>query len=111
MTATAADKPDPAAEAAKIQRKLKKLYELFMDDLIGKEEYRKEYENFQKQLSEIKAKPSAPVRDLSGMKALLSGDWKDVYDTFSNQEKNTFWKSFVDRIVVHMDGSMDIYFL
>lgn len=111
VTATAADKPDPAAEAAKIQRKLKKLYDLFMDDLIGKEEYRSEYEKFQKQLSEIKSKPAAPVRDLSGMKSLLSGDWQDVYATFSDQEKNTFWKSFIDRIVVHEDNSMDIFFL
>ena len=111
VTATAADKPDPAAEAAKIQRKLKKLYDLFMDDLIGKEEYRSEYEKFQKQLSEIKAKPAAPVRDLSGMKSLLSGDWQDVYSTFNDQEKNTFWKSFIDRIVVHEDNSMDIFFL
>lgn len=111
VTATAADKPDPAAEAAKVQRKLKKLYDLFMDDLIGKEEYRCEYEKFQKQLTEIKAKPAAPVRDLSGMKSLLSGDWQDVYSTFSDQEKNTFWKSFIDRIVVHEDNSMDISFL
>ena len=111
MTAAATDKPDPAAEAAKVQRKLKKLYDLFMDDLIGKEEYRCEYEKFQKQLTEIKAKPAAPVRDLSGMKSLLSGDWQDVYSTFSDQEKNTFWKSFIDRIVVHEDNSMDISFL
>lgn len=111
VTAAAADKPDPAAEAAKVQRKLKKLYDLFMDDLIGKEEYRSEYEKFQKQLSEIKAMPAAPVRDLSGMKSLLSGDWQDVYSTFSDQEKNTFWKSFIDRIVVYEDNSMDISFL
>lgn len=111
VTAAAADKPDPAAEAAKVQRKLKKLYDLFMDDLIGKEEYRCEYEKFQKQLTEIKAKSAAPVRDLSGMKSLLSGDWQDVYSTFSDQEKNTFWKSFIDRIVVHEDNSMDISFL
>lgn len=111
VTAAAADKPDPAAEVAKVQRKLKKLYDLFMDDLIGKEEYRCEYEKFQKQLTEIKAKPAAPVRDLSGMKSLLSGDWQDVYSTFSDQEKNTFWKSFIDRIVVHEDNSMDISFL
>lgn len=111
VTAAAADKPDPAAEAAKVQRKLKKLYDLFMDDLIGKEEYRSEYEKFQKQLAEIKSKPAAPVRDLSGMKALLSGDWQDVYNTFNEQEKNTFWKSFVDKIVVYEDNSMDISFL
>ena len=37
VTAAAADKPDPATEAAKVQRKLKKLYDLFMDDLISKE--------------------------------------------------------------------------
>lgn len=104
-------KKDPAAELAKIEKKMKKLYDLFMDDLIDKESYRKEYEKFQKQMDDIRKAPAAPVQSLDGIKKLLSEDWESVYSTFSNQEKNAFWKSFIDYITVYEDGSMDIHFL
>lgn len=102
---------NPAAEAAKIQKKFKKLYDLFMDDLIDKESYRKEYELLQAKLSELKSAADAPHRDLTDLKQILSQDYEAIYNTFSTAEKNTFWKSFIQSILVHEDGSMDISFL
>lgn len=102
---------DPAAESAKIKKKLSKLYDLFMDDLIDKGEYRARYEALQKQLAAASSPaPSAP-RDLSNLKQLLSQDWESIYRTFNSAEKNAFWKSFVRSIVVHEDGALDILFL
>lgn len=100
-----------ATESAKIQRKLKKLYDLFMDDLIDKETYRKEYAAFHQKLAEIKATSDAPHRDLSDLKKMLEQDYEEIYKTFSPQEKNAFWKSFVQSVTVHEDGEMDIVFL
>lgn len=102
---------NPAGEIAKIERKMKKLYDLFMDDLIDKESYRIEYESFKNQLEELQRCPAPPVRDVSTVKKLLNEDWESVYRTFSDQEKNVFWKSFVDRVRIYEDGSMDIIFL
>ena len=102
---------DPAADASKIRRKLEKLYELFMDDLIDKESYREKYDDLQAQLKKCQAIVPAPRRDLSEMKELLAQNWEEVYQTFTAAEKNTFWKSFIESILVYEDGSMDISFL
>lgn len=107
VSAAAAIQKSPEEEAAKIQRKMKKLYDLFMEDLIDKDEYRKEYARFQEELQKIHQAPIAPRSDLSAVKTLLSQPWEEVYKTFANQEKNTFWKSIIQSIIIHEDGSMD----
>lgn len=111
VAAASAKKRNTAAEIAKIERKLKKLYDLFMDDLIDKEAYKSEYDSFNKQLNELKSIPFAPANDYKKVQELLSGDWSAVYTSFNNNEKNAFWKSFIDKIVIHEDGKIDIIFL
>lgn len=112
VTAASTVQKNPVTEIAKIERKMKKLYDLFMDDLIDKEAYRSEYDKFKAQIKELqKCSTAAPMRSLDSVKKLLSEDWEAVYHTFSDQEKNTFWKSFVESVLVYEDGSMDIRFL
>lgn len=111
ITTTAVIKQNPANEIDKIERKMKKLYDLFMDDLIDKESYRAEYENFKKQIDELQKQPAPPIHNVDNIRRLLSEDWESVYRGFSDQEKNVFWKSFIDHAVVYEDGSMDIFFL
>ncbi len=111
VTGSNPSRKNPAAEAAKIRKKMQKLYDLYMDDLIEVDVYKKEYEAFQKKLKELEASSAAPPRDLSDLKKLLNQDYEEIYKTFSPQEKNAFWKSFVQSILVHEDGSMDISFL
>lgn len=100
-----------AAEVAKIQKRLKKLYELYIDDLIDKEAYRTEYLELQDALSKIEAAPKPPQKDFSKLKELLSQDYESVYQTFSPSEKNVFWKSFVQSVVVYDSYRLDITFL
>ena len=100
-----------AAEVAKIQKRLKKLYELYIDDLIDKEAYRAEYLELQDALSKIEATPKPPQKDFSKLKELLSQDYESVYQTFSPSEKNVFWKSFVQSVVVYDSYRLDITFL
>lgn len=102
---------NPAAEASRIRTKLKKLYELFIDDLIDKDMYKHEYEQLQLALQEANAAAAAPHKDVNSLKEFLSQDWEEIYKTFSAQEKATFWKSFVQSVRVHEDGEMDIIFL
>lgn len=102
---------NPAADAARIRAKLKKLYELFLDDLIDKNMYKKEYVQLQEALQEANAAAATPHKDVNALKEFLSQDWEDIYKTFSAQEKAAFWKSFVQSVHVHEDGKMDIIFL
>lgn len=102
---------NPALEMAKIKKKLKKLYDLFMDDLIDKEMYRQEYDQLQADLQKVSTTAVAPRKDVSALKEFLKKDWEEIYTTFDCKEKAMFWKSFVESIVLHEDGSMDIIFL
>lgn len=102
---------NPAAEAARVRAKLKKLYELFMDDLIDKEMYKQEYAALQEKLSEATAAAAVPRKDVSSLKEFLMQDWEEIYKTFNEQEKSAFWKSIVQSVKVHEDGEMDIIFL
>lgn len=102
---------NPATEAARIRSKLKKLYDLFMDDLIDREMYKQEYEQLQQELREVNAAAAAPRKDVNALKEFLSQEWEEVYKTFNHEEKAVFWKSFVQSITVYEDGEMDIDFL
>ena len=103
---------NPAAEVARIRGKLKKLYELYVDDLIEKDAYRAEYTALQASLTEATAAAAVTVsRDVDELKELLSGDWEDIYKTFSEEEKNAFWKSFVRCAYIQEDGKIDFIFL
>lgn len=100
----------PAADAARIRTKLKKLYDLFMDDLIDKDMYKQEYETLQKALHEATTAADMPHKDVSDLKKFLAQDWEEVYKTFSYEEKAAFWKSIVQSITLHENGKMDIIF-
>ncbi len=101
----------PATEAARIRAKMKKLYDLFMDDLIDKDLYKTEYSRLQQALSDSISSAEAPHKDIGSLKEFLKQGWEDIYRTFTIQEKAAFWKSFVRSIRVREDGTMDITFL
>ena len=42
---------------------------------------------------------------------LLSADLWELYGTFSNEEKRTFWQGIIDRIEYGHDRQFRIYFL
>ena len=105
-------KKNPAAEAARIRSRLKKLYDLFMDDLIDREMYRAEYNALQDKLAEAtNAVETSAHRDIDSLKNILSQGWEEMYQSFSIEEKSAFWKSFIRCIRVHENGEMDIIFL
>lgn len=112
VTSQEAKRSSQQADADKIRKKMEKLFDLYMDDVIEKEEYCAKREDLESQLKECQAAPvPAPAPDLDKLRDLLSRDWESVYATFSKSEKNAFWKSFVRSVIVYGDKHMDIYFL
>ena len=101
----------PEADAARIKAKMKKLYDLFMDDLIEKSMYRIEYDKLRAQLEEAQAAISVPKKDVSALRDFLARPWEEVYQTFNPEEKARFWRSILQSAVVHADGTIDLNFL
>lgn len=100
-----------AADASRIKAKMKKLYDLFMDDLIEKDMYRAEYDKLRAQLEATQTAATAPKKDLSALRDFLAQPWEEVYQSFTSEEKARFWRSILQSAVVHEDGSLDLIFL
>lgn len=103
--------PEKAAE--KIKKKLAKLKDLYMNDLIDIDEYKKDYEDLNSQLDELYAEAiedDAPI-DVEAIKNLLSKSTEEIYQTLTAENRRLFWRSFIDKIIVHSRDNMEIIFL
>lgn len=99
--------------AEKIRKKLAKLKDLYVNDLIDLETYKKDYDDLNKQLADIlvvKEEEEVPV-DVDAIKNLLSKSTEEIYGTMTAENRRKFWRSFIDKIVVHSREKMDIIFL
>jgi len=99
----ASQKPtDHQKEIDKLNKRLKKIKELYIEDLLPKEEYKEEYESIHKQLEELK-----PIRvqipqkkDFKSLKALMDSDFDSMYETLDQEEKREFWSSTIEKFYV-----------
>lgn len=87
--------PDPA----KIKRKMDKLKDLYLDDLISKEIYEADYKALEKELNSIAFIPQV-IETASIEKALK------MYDDLSREGKKAFWGRTIKRINIDKDGNI-----
>lgn len=92
-----------------LRKKIGKLKELYLNDLITIEEFREDKEIMEKQISELEKEPKA--KDLSWLREFLKGDWKDIYQTLTDAEKRRLWRSVIKEIWVDAEKNIDIIFL
>jgi len=102
---------DRSARIAEWQGKLKRLKELYVDDLITIEEYKADRETYLQQIAELEAEAQAPAEaDLAALRELLSTDFEEIYYTLNKAEKRRFWRSVLTEIRFHSDRTIDLYF-
>jgi DNA invertase Pin-like site-specific DNA recombinase len=86
----------------KIKEKLKRLIDLYVNDMIDKEDYKIKFDSLNKDLDfEQKSKIKETVkRDYTELKKILDLNMLEMYKTFKNEEKRLFWRSFIDYITI-----------
>lgn len=85
-----------AKEKAAINRRLKKLKHLYIEDMIEFDEYELEYKQLKKQLGAIVPPEKA---DLTAARKFLENiDVLEMYPTFTREEKQALWRSIIRRI-------------
>lgn len=95
-------------DRAAIQRKIDRLTELYIDELIDKEKYAQERAALLAQLPDEEPAP----RDLSQIRdILMAADFRDRYASLSREDKRSLWRSIVDHIDADPHGNLSIYFL
>lgn len=101
--------------AAKVQRlksRMAKLRDLYLDSFIDREEFNKEYEKIQLQITQLESiKPDRTSHVIQRLTDLRGTDWRSIYKDFTDEQKRIFWRSIISRITVNRDGTMTIHFI
>lgn len=105
-------KADNAKKRAAIIKKISRLKELYINELISLEEYKADKEKYEIELSALEADdPQTEVKDLSKYKDLLTKDIGALYETLGREQKQFFWRSILKEIHVSKDGDVKPIFL
>ena len=99
---------DRKKKQAVIERKIERLKELYVNEVITLDELKKDREKLLQQLTEI---PDEQPKDLSGLKNLLNSDFEEMYQTFDKKERRRFWRSVIKEIQVDKEKNLQIIFL
>ena len=103
---------DNSRKIKEIENKLDKLKDLYLDDLIDKESYKKDYNFFLKNLNKLKNENSTTVRkDFSNLQKVINGNILNEYFCLSIEEKRTFWLHLIDKIYIENGKIIEVMFL
>lgn len=101
---------DTAKQRAAIDRKIERLKELFLAELISLDEYKADRADLENQKAELTAE--TPSRDLSGVSEILSiKDLKSLIDTMSPSERQYLWRGLIKEILFYPDRHFEVHFL
>lgn len=92
----------------KLQAKLERLNDLYIEGRISKEKYDKEYENINTQIKEHDVKKE--VKNYTKLEKLLQTDITSLYNKLTNINKRNFWASFIEYIIIKENGEYEIHF-
>jgi len=99
---TAAARTDKAA----LKRKLTKLKELYINDLINIEDYKRDYEIYTAALNNISEPSIEPPPDFTAVRKLLGKNFRNIYNGLTREEKRTLWRSVIKEIRIDNDQNI-----
>ncbi len=96
-----------------IKRKLKRLKDLYLEEVIDMDQYKSDYDKFMARLSELEAqdKELEERKDISDIIAFISNsDYKSIYYKLNDERKRLFWHRAINKITITDDGKISIIF-
>lgn len=88
---------DNRLKKAGLQKKIGRLKDAYLAEVITLDEYKADRERLQKQYDDLPDIIDSP-QDLTALKSLLSSNFEEIYTDFTNEEKRNFWRSIVKEI-------------
>ena len=110
-TAHSVAKPKLPQKRAAIKKKLGKLKDLYVNDLIDLDLYRKDYEALTAELAATEPPPKPDIVHLEALRNSFHAEWQEVYAGLSIKAKQQFWRRTLEKIVIHGDRSISFHFL
>lgn len=91
-------------------KKLSKLSELYIDDMISKADYSKKYAELTSQMDEI-TRVNPQSRAPEEIATLFSAGWQEIYKQLTRENKQAFWKLKIKVIRLYKDRRIEFDFL
>lgn len=91
----------PTIDRAAVKRKMEKLKDLYLSDLIDREMYEADYLVLKKQLETPEPEKCEPI-DIDALKSAMG-----AYDDLGPLERREFWRRIVKKISVDQDGGIN----
>jgi len=89
---------DNTKKIADIKAEMKRTTNSYNKGRMEEEEYDKIYEELEKKLAKLQEQPIK--KDISKLKDLTKIDWKTMYNELTRENKQAFWRSFIDKIEI-----------
>lgn len=98
-------KPPVQIDVAKLRAKMSKLKDLYLNDLIDRDEYERDYTQLKKEIekSEVVQQPEKQV-DIKKFQTLIG-----AYATLDREHKKAFWSRTLKKITVDALGNLQIF--
>lgn len=94
-----------------IKKKLNKLSELYVNEMIDMDYYKKEYSMLQEKLKSIEEQEKdIEIIDYSKILDIINSDWLTIYRALENKQKREFWATLIDFILINGKEDFDIKF-
>lgn len=93
-------------DKAALKRKLTKLKELYVNELIDIEEYKKDYEIYTAALRKLPEPAAEAPPDFEAVEKLLQADFKNIYESLTREEKRTLWRSVISEIRIDSENNI-----
>ena len=101
------DDENTKSQIAFIKRKLSRLKDLYLNELITLEEYKQDQISMNAKLEELEKMITAPkTENLDKIESILSEDWEDAYERLNRDSKRNAWRIIIKQITVRKDRSI-----
>lgn len=99
---------DNSNDINKIKRKMKKLKDLYLEDLIEKKEYENDYIELKDELDKLTSQPK-----LSVSKDILkysNVNIPELYKTLTRENKRSLWSCIIEKIIIDENKEIHVFF-
>lgn len=93
-------------DKAVLKRKLTKLKELYVNELIDIKEYKKDYDIYTAALRQLPEPAVESPPDFEAVERLLDSEFRNIYDSLSREEKRALWRSVISEIRIDSDNNI-----
>ena len=102
---------DVSKEISTLKRKIDKLKELYVNDLIDMSEYKRDKEQYMRQIEELSAIATEEPKDIAPLRKIVSNGVSELYWQWGKEQKRTYWRDLIDRITIDKSRNISVYFL